>query len=566
MKLLQIITVSIFCVLFFSTTINAEAVYVNSQQAFDNAHDGSADTIIWREGTYSDIYMDISNNNIFITAETLGATIFNGASRVEITGDDITLQGFQFLDGDIDTRDVINIRGDRILITQINIQGYRSYKYLRVRESSEYVDITYCNFENRLNLDDQNILSILVHESNPGYHKIQYCSFKNFDGSGNDLGIEPIRIGLSTQANRISRTLVEYCYFTQCNGDGEIISSKASQNVYRFNTFEDNPKAELVLRHGSEAIVYGNFFLNGKGGVRVREGQNHYIYNNYFFGLEDRPIYLQNERSDPLANINIAFNTIVECAEIRLGGNGNDQPIEVTFANNIFGDPDDSLFEDPTGTETWIGNMASGSLGIILPTTGIRNLNPELVENSKGFWGLTENSPAINAADSGYKPLPQFDGIAEIDTEILFDLMGQHRPSEIAQKDLGCNEYPHNILIQPIATEENTGPIYNMPMITSVQNNTLIVEDLIEVNPNPVTNQLHLTIHSSRNIDIQVAIFNAEGSKIRTIATQTNFLGEMMLSKNIADLPAGLYTLRAIGSDYQESVKRVQTIKFVKVI
>ena len=53
------------------------------------------------------------------------------------------------------------------------------------------------------------------------------------------------------------------------------------------NTFENNTKAELVLRHGSEAVVYGNFFLNGKGGVRVREGQDHYIFNNYFYELKD---------------------------------------------------------------------------------------------------------------------------------------------------------------------------------------------------------------------------------------------------------------------------------------
>lgn len=564
MKIVQFITVNIFCLFLCSTTVNAEAVFVTSQQEFDFAHDSSADTIIWRDGTYSNVYMDISNNNIFIAAETLGATIFTGESRIEITGDDITFQGFQYLDGDVKTRDVISIRGDRILITQINIQRYRSYKYLRVRESSEFVDITYCNFENRLNLDDQNILSILVHETNPGYHKIQYCSFKNFDGTGNDLGIEPIRIGLSTQANRISRTLVEYCYFTKCDGDGEIISSKASENVYRFNTFEDNPKAELVLRHGSKAIVYGNFFLHGKGGIRVREGQNHYIYNNYFFDLEDRPIYLQNESSDPLANINIAFNTIINSAEVRLGGSGSNPPTNVVFANNIIENPKDNAFREATGTETWIRNMISDGLGITMPTSGIELIDPQLTENSQGFWGLSENSTGINAAQPGYKLLPEFEGIAAIDAEISFDLMGQNRPSEIAEKDLGCNEFPHTILIQPFATEDNTGPIYNMPMTTSVSNNTLIVEDFIQIHPNPVGNQLHLTIHSPSTIELSVVLYNLAGKNIATVAVDTNFLGDRTISKNITTLPAGTYTVQAIGRDRQEGVKRVQTIKFVK--
>jgi hypothetical protein len=217
-----------------------------------------------------------------------------------------------------------------------------------------------------------------VDANNPGYHKIQYCSFKNFDGTGNDLGIEPIRIGLSTQADRNSRSLVEFCYFTQCNGDGEIISSKASQNVYRFNTFENNPLAELVLRHGSENIVYANFFLNGKGGVRIREGQDQYIYNNYFYDIDDRPLYIQNEASDPLANINIAFNTIVDCKEVDLGGSGSNPPTNVVFANNIFADPKNRLFEDATNTETWIGNLSDGILGISNPSSGLNSGNPGL--------------------------------------------------------------------------------------------------------------------------------------------------------------------------------------------
>ncbi len=566
MKKIKLIVLSICQLLFFSIGLNATTIYVSSQQEFDNAHDTAAmnDSIVWRAGTYSNIYMEVTKDHLFISAETLGNTIFNGASRVEIRGDYVTLQGFQFLDGNIDTRDVVSIRGSHIQITQINIERYRSYKYLRVRESSQYVDITYCNFENRLNLDDQNILSILVHESNPGYHKIQWCSFKNFEGTGNDLGIEPIRIGLSTQADRISRTLVEYCYFTQCNGDGEIISSKATQNVYRFNTFEDNPLAELVLRHGSQAIVYGNFFLGGKGGVRVREGQDHYIYNNYFYDLWDRTIFLQNESSDPLADINIAFNTVVNSAEIRLGGDGDSNPPkDVTFTNNIFADAKEPIFRNATGTETWLGNMTEGAIGISSPSSGITGTNIQLVENSEGFFGLSSNSPAIDAAVSGFKPLPQFEGVAEIDSEISFDLMGQNRPAPITEKDLGCNEYPHEILIQPIATAANTGPVYNQPMSTSTSNNLITVENLIQVAPNPVATQLNITINSLQKQVISIAIFDIAGREVATFAVQKDFLGTTKLSKNVAHLPTGIYTVQARGH-HQHGKIEVQTVQVIK--
>ena len=467
--------------------------------------------------------------------------------------------------GNIGTDDVVNIRGSHILFTQVNIQDYTCYKYLRVRESSQFVDITYCNFENRLNLDDQNILSILVHATQPGFHKIQWCSFKNFDGIGRDLGIEPIRIGLSSQATRSSRSLVEYCYFTQCNGDGEIISSKAAENVYRYNTFEDNPLAELVLRHGSRAVVYGNFFLNGKGGVRVREGQEHYIYNNYFYDLDDRPIYLQNEASDPLSKIDIAFNTIINCEEVRLGGGGSNPPTEVTFANNIIADAKGSAFRETTGMETWIGNIVEGSLGMEQPAQGINNTPVGLEQNSAGFFGLASNSSAIDAGKEGYKPLPQFEGIEEIDADLMLDLMGQQRPTETDKKDVGCNEYPQEILIQPIATEANTGPSYPTAMTTSITNTSIVVNNLIQLHPNPVSDQLQLTITSQKQMDLQVAVFDMNGHQVTSLVSSTNFVGEQKLTKSIAQLPAGFYMVRALGRVLQGHVPYLQTIKFIKV-
>lgn len=558
---------TIICGLIIGSNLQATATYVSSQQEFDSAHNSAvmSDSIIWRSGTYEDIFMDITKDHLYIGAETLGGTIFTGASRVDIESDYITLRGFQFLNGDIGTRDVINTRGSYNIFTQINIRAYTSYKYLRVREESQYIDITYCNFENRLNLDDQNILSILVDENNPGYHKIQYCSFKNFDGTGNDLGIEPIRIGLSTQADYISRSLVEYCYFTQCNGDGEIISSKATQNVYRYNTFENNPKAELVLRHGSEAIVYGNFFLNGKGGVRVREGQNHYIYNNYFFNLDDRTIYLQNEASDPLDNINIAFNTIVKCDEVRLGGSGNNKPTNVTFSNNIFSDPNDDIFDDPTGTENWISNIVSGDLGISLPSSGVNAVNPILVENSEGYFGLADNSPAIDAAITGYAALPQFEGIADIDVDVLFDLMRQDRPQVVGDKDLGCNEYPHNTLIQPIATEANTGPSYDTSTATGLINNTVVVKDLIKCNPNPVTDELQIVLSSSIAADITIQILDIQGRIVREVARQDHFSGIRTIAKQLDGLVTGIYSVHAMARNSNDGIDRVQTIKIIKL-
>ena len=441
-------------------SVEAEVFEVNSQQSFDTslATVAENDTIAWQDGTYEDIFMNIKTSNLVVMALNPGEVIFTGRSWLVVKGDYVTVTGLQFLDGDIGTENVLESYGNHVHFNNLNINGYTSYKYLVIRAECRNNKVTYCNFENRLNLDDKNILSVLVDATEPGYHLIQYCSFKNFDGIGKDQGIEPIRIGLSTQGEFISRTVVEYCYFTQCNGDGEIISNKARQNVFRYNTFEDNPVAELTLRHGDEGVVYGNFFLNGMGGVRIKEGQNHAVYNNYFSGLTRYSLNLQNYNVDPLDDILIAYNTFVDTEVIRLGGAGDHPPRGVTFANNIFAAEGNNLFTDPTGTESWIGNIYQGALGISTDPGLIEN-DPELLKNSAGFYSLASTSPAIDAGTEGYPALPVYEGL-DIDSDLLLDLMKGPRPSVITEKDLGAIEYDDNGFVKPHVTEVNTGPSY----------------------------------------------------------------------------------------------------------
>jgi len=456
-----IISTTLIMVVGTMQDLSAKTWEVSSSSSFNSAYNSAApgDSIIWTEGVYPDVSMSISKNGLTIMSRTSGRTIFTGYSRVLISGDDNVFSGFQFLNGDIGTgNEVIEIRGSRNHLTQLNIKDYYCEKYLVIIAGCSHNVLSYSNLEHKAYLGDKNVLSVLVSSSSPGYHTIRYCSFKNFDGTGGDMGIEPIRIGLSSQGEYISRTIVEYCYFEQCNGDGEIISNKARQNVFRYNTFYDNPKAELVLRHGDEGVVYGNFFLNGHGGVRVKEGQNHVIFNNYFSGLGSRSIILQNYYVDPLDHVTIAYNTFVNSAKVDLGASGSYPPQNVVFANNIFADPTGSLFTNATGTETWLGNISKGSLGITRPE-GIQDTDPMLLKNSEGYYGLSEGSPAIDSSKSGYPSLPDYPDMG-IDHEVLLDLMKQIRPSEINLKDVGCSESPRDSLILPPVGSHNTGPKY----------------------------------------------------------------------------------------------------------
>jgi len=451
----------LFFYLLISVQVSAQTRYdVSSEIEFDTAHDqaSAGDTIAWLPGVYSGIFMEIDKDGLIVTAEPYGTVLFTGVSRAIINADNIVFSGLQYIGGLIGNLNVINVYGSDVWISHINIQNYTSYKYLVVDEDSKRTTISYCNFENRLNLDDKNILSILV-DDEPGYHKIQYSSFKNFDGIGNDMGIEPIRIGVSSQGHLDSRTLVEYCYFTQCSGDGEIISHKSRQNVYRYNTFENNPLSEFVLRHGDEGIVYGNFFLNNKGGIRIREGSDHFIFNNYFEGIDQRSLWLMNDPVDPLNNVHIYHNTFVDTEEIRLGGSGNDPPTNVTIANNVFTDPLGQLFDEETGNEIWINNLAFGSLGIDSPSTGLSYIDPMLYENIEGFFQPEATSPVLATSSEAYPAVPLYPGM-DYDSEISLDIMKETRPDSIADRAIGASEYSATTSVQPHANEMNTGPSY----------------------------------------------------------------------------------------------------------
>lgn len=142
--------------------------------------------------------------------------------------------------------------------------------------------------------------------------------------------------------------------------------------------------------------------------------------------------------------------------------------------------------------------------------------------------------------------------------------MGQPRPADIEDKDVGASEFPHNVPIQPYATEENTGTSYNSTMIVSSPTVVRSVNDLLSVVQNPILNHLTVTVYSDRNADLTVGLYTVEGRKVRSVARRENFTGELNLTHDLTGLPAGLYVLRGTSRDRQAGVERVQTVKVLK--
>lgn len=167
-------------------------------------------------------------------------------------------------------------------------------------------------------------------------------------------GAEIIRIGHSWSSQWESRTVVEDNVFFRCSGENEIISVKSCHNVLRRNLFYESAGG-LVCRHGHYNVIESNTFighgLRGTAGIRIIN-QGHTVYDNYIkevtafgllvrVGVYERPTAETDVKKEPLTsyhrveNVDIAYNTFLNCP-LELGsGYGDMMPRNVRFAHNL---------------------------------------------------------------------------------------------------------------------------------------------------------------------------------------------------------------------------------------
>ena len=198
-----------------------------------------------------------------------------------------------------------------------------------------------------------------------------------------------------------------------------------------------------------------------------------------------------------MSNIHIYHNTIINSENLRLGGDGNSPPSNVTIANNVFTDPRDQLFNQATGNEIWINNLSSGDIGINEPSTGLTETDPQLAENTEGFFQPEIDSPVVGNSADGYPMVPLYEGM-DYDNEILFDLMKEPRP--IATPAIGASEFSSTVNVQPHATEMNTGPTYlfdNLVDYLAANVSLLFVGNTEENRSIKVTSNIEWTVMSS---------------------------------------------------------------------
>lgn len=444
----------IYCRAFPATFIISSAVELQNVQK----NIQSSDSILWKSGNYLNQNLILTANNIIFLAEEAGESIFTGSSSLRIEGSANVISGFQFLKGNI-KGDVVDISGSNNIVKHINIQSYDSHYFLRVRPNCQYNKIMYCNFESKPETQESSVVQIEATENLPGYHIISHCSFKNHTappGVGGDFGIEALRIGYSYQRTFISRTVVEYCYFEKCNGDYEVISNKACENILRYNTFYNNGPAHLTLRHGSRAIVYGNFFLNGAG-IRIKEGQNHAVVNNYFDTGEQFSIHIQNHHFDPVDTVRIINNTFIGKGQLLMGSEGDFPPNNILIANNLFNADLAKLISDVTGNEQWYQNVVKKHQ-YTNEKNGFLIVSYDLEENEFGFSEPVFQTGLHNIYKSN---TPEIMDIVDLDDDFLIelDIMKQHR-SKMGYDIPGCYMSGMDMKLKWYANNKNTGPAY----------------------------------------------------------------------------------------------------------
>jgi hypothetical protein len=193
----------------------------------------------------------------------------------------------------------------------------------------------------------------------------------------------------------------------------------------------------MLLRHGDNCAVYGNFFV-GSEGVLVY-GKEHKIYDNYF---EDcyPAIRVGNgnavippgdlARLDRPNDVQITFNTLVNNSTnlimaSRAGGLG---ATNLVFANNIVqGGGKAVSINGPMANAKWEGNIIwNGDAGAgDMPAAGYVTVDPQLKREGAVQYHIQSTSPAVGKGVGAF-------------TYVTIDI---DRQSRSGKRDVGADEY-----------------------------------------------------------------------------------------------------------------------------
>lgn len=472
----------------------------------------AGDSIILSNGIWKDVQFQFKGKGgkdkyIYLIAETPGKVFIEGVSRLQLSGEYLYVSGLIFTNGYTPKSAVIEFRTSttdyayNCILSNCVIDKFNQ---LSKDSTDHWVGIwgkknivENCYFGGKTN--EGTTLVVWPNDSNSINN--EHLIYRNYFGPRPRLGAnggETIRIGTSQVCNLSSGTIVDGNFFDHCNGEVEIISNKSGDNKFVNNTFYEC-EGSLVLRHGNNALVSGNWFIgNGKpftGGIRVIN-QGHKIFNNYFYklagdefrsgtaimnGIPNSPAngYLQ------VKNVIIANNTYFDCAYPLGFGVGFGErnriarPEGVLLLNNIIYCPNTSELIKRFDT-----------------TDGVMLDNNFMVNNSGVLKGEGVVEGEILKAKYANLDIVYSNLKAKKIPFIKYDILGQIRGEAIIGAFQNSGEKPE---IQ-LATAKNCGPEWNYKFTVADTDKTKSVGKTISITPE--TNNLAAIIKKSGENDV----------------------------------------------------------------
>lgn len=324
----------------------------------------AGDTVIISDGEWHDVEVKFerlpgsASQPIAIRAQTPGKVVFTGQSTFRLSGTYVWVSGLVF--NDCDSSDVFATRSHSERLSsycRVTDCVFRQSPDFRPQNESRWLSVY--GHHNRIDhcylagkTSKGTTLVVWVAE-NMKHNRIDHNHFGPRPPLGKNGG-ETIRVGTSEVSELDSFTVVEDNYFDSCDGEAEVVSNKACENIYRHNVFVGCAGA-LTLRHGHRCLVDANVFLGGKkkrtGGVRII-GASHVVTNNYFEGLrgdaERAAVSMMNgvpnsplNQYAPVKNAVVAHNTFIDCkVALEFGiGAGKKQsvaPADCVISHNVF--------------------------------------------------------------------------------------------------------------------------------------------------------------------------------------------------------------------------------------
>jgi len=443
---------------FYSHTAQATEYTVNSASQFNALNLQPCDVVTWTNGTYSDQEITFSaigesGSPIVLKAETPGGVIFTGESKLNLWGDYLIVDGF-YWDGGIGTNNHIEFRqsGSNSNFATNCIFRNCAFNDLQPEDPVNEPDaksrwvvlygsnntIENCSFLNKDTTGVCILVELLYAEGAAVDHTIINNYFYNVtpkDGRLNSGDSEGIRIGSSSYQTIDANVTIENNYFKEVDGENEIISNKSLGNTYRNNTFR-RCRGSLVLRHGAQALVEGNYFIGenkeNSGGIRISD-QDHIIINNYMQGLNNGSSSFNSGITlmggdtasggtsngyQTVSNVLIAFNTIYNSDDpIHFNDSRGSNIPEGIIANNAIYSTNGAIVSGDISTigglMTYDGNIFGGST-IGITDSGITVANANFSASGEIYKPST-SGPVTNASSGTYN-------------QVTIDIEGLTRP------------------------------------------------------------------------------------------------------------------------------------------